>query len=376
MLNQEHTPRISRVFALITDAYGGFGGIAVFNRDVLDAICHQPEITSVVAVPRLAPNPPEPLPPKLDYQFAATRGSVAYVASIVKALPYIARCDLIYCAHINLAPLAFVLAKVFRKPTLMALYGIEAWQPTHRRFTNWCALRMDRYYSISEYTKQRFLSWADVDATTIDLLPNAIHLRNYAPGLPDPDVVQRYGLTGKKVLLTLGRIVSRERAKGFDEVLDILPSLLPALPSLVYVIAGDGEYRPVLEDKVKKLGLGAHVVFTGRISEAEKLHLYRAADVYVMPSRGEGFGFVFLEAMACGVPVIASMTDGSRDAVRDGELGLLVHPDDSAGLRTAILAALKAQRGVPPGLSYFAFPEFARRLVDIMKRTTASSRAA
>ena len=104
------------------------------------------------------------------------------------------------------------------------------------------------------------------------------------------------------------------------------------------------------------------MVFAGYINEAEKAEHYLLADAYVMPSRGEGFGFVLLEALACGIPALASKLDGTREALRDGALGILVDPGNREDLRRGILTALSAPRGqVPEGLSYFAYPEFERR---------------
>jgi glycosyltransferase involved in cell wall biosynthesis len=86
-----------------------------------------------------------------------------------------------------------------------------------------------------------------------------------------------------------------------------------------------------------------------------------------MPSRGEGFGRVFLEAMACGVPVVASTLDGSREAVQEGRLGQLVDPGDPEDVLRGIRAALTSPRGIPEGLDQFSFPQFEARchaLVD------------
>jgi glycosyltransferase involved in cell wall biosynthesis len=97
------------------------------------------------------------------------------------------------------------------------------------------------------------------------------------------------------------------------------------------MIVGDGDDRGRLEEKVKSLGLSQQVIFAGKILEHEKASHYCLADAYVMPSHGEGFGIVFLEALACGVPVIGSKVDGSREALLDGQLGRLVDanlPDD------------------------------------------------
>jgi glycosyltransferase involved in cell wall biosynthesis len=155
---------------------------------------------------------------------------------------------------------------------------------------------------------------------------------------------------------------------GFDEVMDALPSLARDIPALVYLLVGDGTDRERLERKARELGVADRVRFTGRIAESEKADHYRLADAYVMPSRGEGFGFVLLEAMACGVPTVASRLDGGREAVRDGMLGILVDPSDPEDVKRGIREALARGRGEPPaGLDFFSFDNFAsrtRRLVD------------
>jgi phosphatidyl-myo-inositol dimannoside synthase len=95
-----------------------------------------------------------------------------------------------------------------------------------------------------------------------------------------------------------------------------MPALIKEIPTIAYLIAGDGTDRHRLEEKAKSLGVHGRVVFAGYIPESEKADHYRLADAYVMPGRGEGFGIVYLEALACGVPVVASQVDGGREAVR------------------------------------------------------------
>ena len=104
------------------------------------------------------------------------------------------------------------------------------------------------------------------------------------------------------------------------------------------------------------------MVFVGRIREEEKADHYRLADAFLLPSQGEGFGFVLLEAMACGVPVVASSLDGGREAVRGGQLGVLVDPRDRASVVRGIREALARPRSVPPGLEYFSFDRFRERV--------------
>jgi glycosyltransferase involved in cell wall biosynthesis len=90
------------------------------------------------------------------------------------------------------------------------------------------------------------------------------------------------------------------------------------------------------------------VLFTGRIPESEKVDHYRLADAFVMPGWGEGFGIAYLEAMGCGVPVVASKLDASQEAVRNGDLGIVVNPKEPGEILRGILAALKRDRQVVP----------------------------
>jgi glycosyltransferase involved in cell wall biosynthesis len=171
--------------------------------------------------------------------------------------------------------------------------------------------------------------------------------------------------------MTFGRMAADERYKGFDEIIELLPRLRKTRPDLVYLAAGDGNDRPRLEAKAREVGVGDMVVFTGAVPEAEKADLYRLADAYVMPSSGEGFGFVVLEALACGIPVVASTADGTREAVCGGELGLLADPRVPDALEGAILEALQRPKAIPPGLEYFSVPNFRRRLSAAISKIAA-----
>jgi glycosyltransferase involved in cell wall biosynthesis len=355
-------PRGRRVLMLLTDAWGGHGGIALYNRDVIEAMCLDPTIDQVVALPRVATLPlAGDLPAKLEFDLSALGGFAAYVRAVMRAMGR-GRYDLVYCAHLNLLPLARAAATLLGKPLVLAIYGIDAWEPSTRALSRRLARSADHVMSISQVTLDRFRSWAPYPDAATTLMPNAIHLDEFAPGPKNPKLETRYGLQGSKVLMTFGRLAGSERYKGFDAVLDALPSIIEQRPNVSYVIAGDGNDRARLEDRVRDMGLTDHVVFTGMVAEAEKADHYRLADVYVMPSRGEGFGFVLLEAMACGIPSIGSTRDGTREAMREGLLGPIVDPLDQQAVVDAVLASLDRPRAIPAGLDYFAFPAFAQRL--------------
>jgi len=228
------------------------------------------------------------------------------------------------------------------------------------------ATSTDLVISISQFTKQRFLSWSAVHDSQVHLLPNAIHMEKYGIGDKPNYLEERYGLGGRKVLMTLARLQQNEQQKGLDEMLEVFPELLAEEKNLSYLIAGDGDDKERLERKAASLGLNGHVVFAGRVLEAEKADHYRLADAFVMAGRQEGFGFVFLEAMASGIPVVASSLDGSREAVLDGELGELADPDDREALKAAIRRALRRPRQIPDGLGFFSYEKFRERLQHII----------
>jgi glycosyltransferase involved in cell wall biosynthesis len=173
------------------------------------------------------------------------------------------------------------------------------------------------------------------------------------------------------VLLTVGRLASEERYKGFDEVLEALPELARERSDIAYLICGDGPDRPRLEAKAAALGIMDRVRFAGFVSEGQKGDFYRLADAYVMPSRGEGFGIVFLEALACGLPVLGSTADGSREALLDGAVGELVDPDDRDAIRNGILRTLVRGKHVPPELEQFSQDSFRARVAAFTRAALA-----
>lgn len=367
-------PRGRRILMLLTDAYGGHGGIALVNRDLIEAISSDPAVERVVALPRVARLPLEgPLPDKVDFDISAVGSVGAYLRAVMRAMrrgPY----DMVFCAHLNLLPLARVVATLLRVPMSLTIHGIDAWEPRQRAMTRWFARSADLVMSVSQVTLDRFRSWAPYPDEKCVVLPNAIHLEKYAVGPKSRELEERYDVTGRRVVMTLGRLAGSERYKGFDRMLDALPRMIERVPDLVYIIAGDGGDRGRLEQKVHDLGLTEHVRFTGMVPEAEKPDHYRLADVYAMPSRGEGFGLVLLEAMACGIPAVASTRDGTREAMRDGLLGPIVDPLDTEALVDAVVASLDRPRAVPQGLDYFAYPAFVQRLTTTLDRFLSGER--
>lgn len=360
-----------RVLLLVTDAYGGYGGIALYNRDLAEAIAQMPEVTEVVVAPRVQRFATETIPPKVRNVSAALGGKLRY-AQTAWALAG-EGFDLLVCGHINLLPLGTLLKLRLRVPMALVVYGIDVWDvpgPLGRVSMK----AVDAVWTISAITHDKMNAWARLPDTRYKLLPNAIHLDRYAEGPKPRYLLDRYGLHGATVLLTVARLPGRERYKGVDEIMNLMPSLLAQDPSIRYLVAGDGDDRPRLQAKAKQLSIEDKVVFTGMIDEAEKADHFRVADVFVMPGRGEGFGFVFLEALACGIPAVGSRLDGSREALRDGTLGALVDPTNPRSIEQGIVEARSRGRGVPEGLSHFAWPAFCERVANAVREATTAQR--
>jgi phosphatidylinositol alpha-1,6-mannosyltransferase len=353
-----------RILALVTDAFGGQGGIARYNRDFLSALASSPSVASVVVLPRLEQRELEKLPPKLTWK-SAPFGKLSYVLSAGRVLAEEGPFDLVYCGHIHFTLLAALLARAARISFWLQLYGVEAWKKPFI-LSSWAARRACRILTISRYTQRMFHQWAGVPQEKFRLIPCTID-EKFQPGRKPDYLLKRYRLTGKKVLLTVARLSSRDRYKGQDRVIRLMPRLLQRETNLVYVIAGEGDDRARLEALAHQQGLDGAVRFIGEIKELELVDHYRMADLFVMPSTGEGFGIVFLEAAACGIPVVGGNKDGSVDALCEGGIGSAVDPHDPDQLAQAIEEGLHSRTISPRAIQQFSRANFCRLVEDLLK---------
>jgi phosphatidylinositol alpha-1,6-mannosyltransferase len=198
----------------------------------------------------------------------------------------------------------------------------------------------DAIVAVSRFTREALEATMGVPAAKITLISNGVDLQRFAPRPRRQDLMARYDLVGRRVLLTVGRLYAR---KGMDRVIESLPDVLRVLPDVRYLLVGDGTYRAELERLAVAHGVREAVVFAGAVTDAELVDHYALADAFIMANRElpdgdtEGFGLVFLEANACGIPVIAGKAGGSVDAVTDLVNGLVVDGDRTQEISVAIL---------------------------------------
>ncbi len=208
-----------RILLLISDVFDGHGGIAQYNRDQIRALAIMSEVEKIVAIPRHVPRALEGLPPKLAYHVEGSWGKMQYIRTVLDVIrePF----DLVICGHINLLPLAWFASAKLHAPLALAVHGIDVWQPHKSRLTRVLLKKVTAVWSVSEFTRDKMAVWSNIAAERFHVLPNTIALERYGMGAKDATLVARYRLGGRKVMMILARLVSTERYKGIDELLEL-----------------------------------------------------------------------------------------------------------------------------------------------------------
>jgi phosphatidylinositol alpha-1,6-mannosyltransferase len=256
-------------------------------------------------------------------------------AAIRAALGWQQRPATVLIWHIGMLRL-LPLFRVRSARVALFLHGIEVWR-RHDPLTRLLLRRVKLFVCNSQFTWDRFLHYYPALATRPH---TTVHLGAgdpvLAPALPP----------GEAAALILGRLARGEDYKGHRELIAAWPLLQQRLPGAVLWVAGDGDLRPDLERLAQERGLGNAVRFFGQVSEQQKQDLLARCSCLAMPSRGEGFGLVYLEAMRLGRPCLVSTLDAGREVINPPEAGLAADPHDPHALAAA-LARLMA-----PGIEW------------------------
>ncbi len=248
------------------------------------------------------------------------------------------------------APLG-LLSKGLRKAGVQRIvaltHGHEVWWSRIWPFTQamkTIATQVDHLTYLGEFT-QRAISKAispEAASAMVKIAPG-IDTDHFAP-VDASQLRDQLGVSGKKVIVSVGRLVHR---KGQDTLIEAMPEILSQIPTAHIVMIGEGPYRAYLENRAKALNVQGAVTFIGRIQYAELPRYICTGDIFVMPSRSrlaglevEGLGIVYLEASACGLPVIAGDSGGAPDAVLAGKTGLVVNGRSSSEVAKAVIELL------------------------------------
>ncbi|WP_018611022.1 glycosyltransferase family 4 protein [Segetibacter koreensis] len=250
--------------------------------------------------------------------------------------------DTVVLSHIHLSSIAWIAKKLFpTKRIILVAHGIEVWGKLSTVQKS-LLQKADTILAVSTFTKQKIVDVHGIHPDKICIFSNTIDPYFAYPAVFEKPLylVERYGIQpNEPVIFTLTRLSHSEKHKGYDLIMKVIPRLKQHFPEVKYILSGkyDTVEKQRLEALKEENQLHQNLLLTGFIEEKEIVDHFLLADVFIMPSRKEGFGIVFIEAMACGLPVIAGNKDGSVDALQQGELGQLVDPGDE----TAILQALE-----------------------------------
>ena len=251
----------------------------------------------------------------------------------------------VFGAAAPLALMSSALRKSGVKKIIALTHGHEVWWAKIFPF-NFAIKRIgksvDHLTYLGEFTRQA-ISKALTDKSAKEMVKIAPGI-DTAHFIPQPDAMQKrkeLGLQDKKIIISVGRLVHR---KGQDKLIEAMPNVLRKIPNAHLLIVGVGPYKNHLEKLVNKLSLKEDVTFAGRIMYDRLPSYLSAADLFAMPSRSrffglevEGLGIVYLEASACGIPVLAGNSGGAPDAVLEGVTGLCVDGTNVAEIASALI---------------------------------------
>jgi phosphatidylinositol alpha-1,6-mannosyltransferase len=276
------------------------------------------------------------------------------------------RCDVLICGHLHQLAVAR-LVRCFnpRLRYMLVAHGIEVWRP-YSALECWALRGADRILCVSEYSRRQLLRfYSDLDASRLIVVPNTLD------PLLEPDTASRATVTdkpGHPRILSVGRLTTADTYKGFDTLIEAMPHILSEFPDSTLRIVGDGDDKPRLQSLAHRLGVTTAVHFTGRISDKELHQEYQACDLFALPSRKEGFGLVYLEAMICGKPCVGARAGGAPEVINDA-VGALADYGNIPALAAAIGDVIRHPRDseiVRRHAQSFAFPAFTSRLTALL----------
>jgi phosphatidyl-myo-inositol dimannoside synthase len=263
--------------------------------------------------------------------------------------------------------------------SIVCAHGLDVWEPLgglRRR-----ALRHSNVIlAPSKDTAEHVATEQGVPRDQIRVLPWALDPQFEALISPGSHPALPADFPAGRVILTVGRWLASERYKGMDTLIKALPRLLTQRPEVQLVLAGAGDDRAWLEELADQNGVNRHVHFLTGLSYSELAACYSGCEIFALPSRGEGFGLVYLEAMACGKPVIGGLHGGAPEVIQDGVTGYLVPHDDPIQLATSIETLLAdpvhakemGARGRQRAEHEFRFNVFAKSLKKILREQCES----
>lgn len=255
------------------------------------------------------------------------------------------KADVIILSHINLLIFARLIKQIYpKKRIIMLAHGIEVWKPLPQWKKNF--LKRVEIWAVSSYTAKKMQTIHQLEAGNISVLPNGLPKDFSFVSLPKKrdNLSENYNIKDNQpLILTVCRLSSAEKYKGYDLVILALKDMVKFIPDFRYFIVGKADQQETkrVKELIETCGLERNVFLTGYVSDQQLAQFYQNATIFAMPSKGEGFGLVFIEAVAQGCMVLAGNKDGSVDALLNGQIAELVDPEDGDAIYQSLLKLLE-----------------------------------
>ncbi len=292
--------RIAEVIAELVQDNKAARGYCVSLNDSTDMLRHHPVMPAAVNV------------------WGADRSKLKLIAYALVGMPFT---DILFVGHVGQAPVAYLLKKLGQvRSYYVILHGIEAWNRI--AFLKRHALSgADAIIATTRFTAEECARLNNIPADHFQIIPLCADERSIAPSA-------NFRLNGEFKLLCVARQDTTERYKGFEQIFHAIVLLKPYHRRIHLNLVGSGDDQSRLKSVANKLGLQSQITFWGTLSDEDLSAAYEDCDVYVMPSKKEGFGIVFLEAMRHGKPCIGGNHGGTPDVIEHGRSGYLVEYED------------------------------------------------
>lgn len=327
------------VLLLLPDAFSATGGIQTYSRLLLRALQDHPELNISAVIKNDLPCdvPSENLVAVGHRQGLLRTASFCY-RTMTRGL--FQRPDIIISTLSSFGPLLGIVSRLTGARTGMVGHGIEVWKIQsnwHKRVWQ----KLDLKSAISHYTAEKLIEQGLCNLEDCTIIHPPFDEEKFAVTGKSEALLKRYNLTKeRRIVLSVGRVEESENYKGFDQILDALPSVARMVPQVHYLHIGKGDGLERLRARVAREGLAGMATFCGYVPDSEMCDYYNLCDVFCMPSTGEGFGIVFLEALACGKPVIMANVGGSPDILDPDLPAKAIDPGHPAAIAEALIRSL------------------------------------
>lgn len=361
-----------KVLLVLPEAFKCSGGIQMFNRALCMAAGNWAKSQGASASVLVLNDDATPDVRYVNGGFASFVGArhskVRFVRHFLRQI-FTTKYTWIIFGHVSLSPLALIVS-AFRPAARLGViaHGVEVWHPLSR-LQRKALQRSDFILAVSEYTKSELIKHNGLGEGKISIFPNTLD-PHWEKTPINTNFDSKY-----PVLLSVSRMNKEDRYKGIDDVIRSLATVVRECGPVSYNVVGHGDDVPRLQALAAGLGVSRYVNFMGELPDSELREQYQQCSLFAMPSRKEGFGIVFLEAMAYGKPVVGGAHGGTPSVVKDGETGLLVENSDVPGIAQAIIHLLNdvetrvqfGKAGHERLLNRFTFDQFERNFRGVVE---------